>query len=115
MHTHLRPAVFIVLEDHPYVIHYAEENVQPPIGHFFKPTLMHAIENFGDNTIHAVRVELKHAGCGPASAPLTPQDALAADAEHAKLALETEDVRNTPQQRTPRCVDHSPIGSDCMY
>jgi hypothetical protein len=98
MHTHVRPSIFIVLEDHPYVIHYEDKNVQPPVGHtpyvlLFKPTPMHAIENPGDDRIHAVRVELKHPGCGPAPAPLTAQDALAADAAHTKLALETDDVR----------------------
>ena len=25
MHTHIRPAIFIVLEDHPYVIHYEDK------------------------------------------------------------------------------------------
>jgi hypothetical protein len=99
MHTHLRPAVFIVLEDHPYVIHYLEgKPVQPPVGHTpyvlsFKPTPMHAIENPGDYTIHAIRVELKHPGCGSAPAPLTSQDALTADAAHTRLALETDDLR----------------------
>jgi hypothetical protein len=99
MHTHVRPSVFIVLEDHPYVIHYLEgKPVQPPVGHtpyvlYLKPTPMHAIENPGDYTIHAIRVELKHPGCGPAPTLLTPQDALTADAVHTKLAFETEDVR----------------------
>src|SRR5579863_9426887 len=67
MHTHIRPSVFIVLEDHPYVFNYEDKKVQPPVGHtpyvlFFAPTPMHAIENPGDGTIHAVRVELKHPG-----------------------------------------------------
>ena len=99
MHTHVRPAIFIVLEDHPHVIHYLEDKpVQPPVGHtpyvvYFKPTPMHAIENSGNYTTHAVRVELKHPGCGPTPIPLTPQDALTADAVHTKLALETDDVR----------------------
>jgi hypothetical protein len=98
MHTHVRPSVFIVLEDHPYVIHYEDKNLRPPVGHtpyvlFFAATPMHAIENPGDATIHAVRVELKHPGCGPAPVPLGPQDALAADSAYTKLALENDDVR----------------------
>jgi hypothetical protein len=99
MHTHIRPAIFIVLEDHPYVIHYPDDkSITPPVGHtpyvlYFKPTPLHAIENPGDYTIHAVRVELKHPGCGPTPVPLTLQDALTADAAHTRLALETEDVR----------------------
>jgi hypothetical protein len=99
MHTHVRPSIFIVLEDHPYVIHYPEgKPFQTTVGHtpyvlYLKPTPMHAIENSGDSTIHAVRVELKHPGCGPTPAPLTPRDALTADAAHTKLVLETDDVR----------------------
>lgn len=40
-----------------------------------------------------MRVERKHPGCGPTPVPLTPQDALTADAAHTRLTLETEDVR----------------------
>jgi len=99
MHTHVRAAAFIVLEDHPYVIHYlGDKPIRPAVGHtpyvvYFKPTPMHAIENSGDYTIHAVRIKLKHPGCGPTPVPLNPPDALTADAAHTKLALETEDVR----------------------
>ena len=99
MHTHVRPAIFIVLEDHPYTIHYIDDKpIQPPVGHtpyavYFKPTPMHAIENSGDYTIHAVRLELKHPACGPKPVRLTPRDALTADPVHTRLALETDDVR----------------------
>jgi hypothetical protein len=98
MHTHIRPSIFIVLEDHPYVIHFEDKQIQTqadptPYVIYLKPTPIHAIENSGNYTLHAVRVELKHPGCGPTPVPLTPQDALTADAAHTKLVLETDDVR----------------------
>lgn len=101
MHTHVRPAVLLILEEHPHYMYGFLPNgarMDAPLGHppyavNLKPNPLHRIDNYSDGTDHAVRVEIKHPGCGPAPVPLGPADALIADAAHTKLDFETDDVR----------------------
>lgn len=101
MHTHIRPSVLIILEEHPHYIYGFTpdgKRMDAPLGHppyalNLKPNPLHRIDNPSNGTDHAVRVELKHPGCGPAPAPLSPKDALVADPAHTRLDFETDDIR----------------------
>ena len=101
MHTHVRPAVLIILEEHPHYMYGFlpdGKRMDAPLGHppyaiNLKPNPLHRIDNYSNGSDHAVRVEIKHPGCGPAPIALGPQDALTADAAHTKLDFETDDIR----------------------
>jgi len=107
MHTHLRPSVFYL--DGPtatrYVISgdeaHAVERRAPPLGMKplvlpLKPEALHSVENLGDTTFHALRVELKHPGCDlVAKTFVSPdrKDAILVAPENYKLLFENADVR----------------------
>ena len=101
MHTHVRPSVFIILEEHPHYFYgFAPDGKRtdaqlghPPYAISLPPNPLHRMINPADQEDHAVRIELKHPGCGPAPRPLGAQNALDADAAHTKLVFETDDVR----------------------
>jgi len=101
MHTHVRPSVFIILEEHPHYFYgFAPDGKRtdaqmghPPYAINLAPNPLHRMINPTDYEDHAVRIEIKHPGCGPAPAALSEQDALKTDAAHTKLVFETDDVR----------------------
>lgn len=100
MHTHVRPSLFITLEEHhPYYMYGPNgKRTEPPVGNppfvqNFQPQALHRVENPGDFTDRYVRIEIKHPGCGPTPVPLGEQDALKVDAAHTRLSFETDDVR----------------------
>jgi quercetin dioxygenase-like cupin family protein len=99
MHTHARPSLFLVLEDHPYKILFPERKpFSPPVqdhayAMYFPPNPPHAIENDGEGTFRALRFELKHPGCGPAPAPLGAADALLAAPGNHRILFENDEVR----------------------
>jgi len=101
MHTHVRPSVFIILEEHPHYFYgFAPDGKRtdaqlghPPYAIPLAPNPLHRMINPTDYEDHAVRVELKHPGCGPAPVPLGPRDAVKADPAHTRLVFETDDVR----------------------
>jgi hypothetical protein len=76
MHTHMWPSVMYI--DAPTVTNYQQDGKPPGPMHIPKPRLpgqypiprwmppeptLHATENFSDTEWHAIRIELKHAGC----------------------------------------------------
>lgn len=96
-HTHLRDSVFLMLEDGPYQIHLPDGHVKtPPVStkptayNFARPEQLHRVENLSDHRQHALRIELKHQGCGP-TRPL--EDLVGMAPGVYKLDFETNDVR----------------------
>jgi len=105
MHTHARPAIMYI--DGPSAQRWiTPENPDPkaypapanfkPVVRRLKPEGLHAMENPGETTFHAIRVELKHPGCSLDGAKLVALDAtdavVAAPANHSVL-YEDDDVR----------------------
>jgi quercetin dioxygenase-like cupin family protein len=106
MHTHARPAVMYI--DQASAGRYlTPSDPDPPITPLnpkFKPRVaalatgepMHATENTGDTTFHAIRVELKHPGCSLDGSPviaLGPTDAVVAAPANHTVLFENNDVR----------------------
>jgi hypothetical protein len=84
MHTHIWPSVMYI--DHTTVNQYTRQGMTPyPVrtpSPTFHPTprwvpsepWMHSTESFSDTAWHAIRIEIKHPGCGttPSTAMLSP-------------------------------------------
>lgn len=106
MHTHARPAVmyitavstakYITPEDPNPVPDVASRNFKPLLAHLDHAEGPHAVENVGDETFRAIRMEFKHPGCslsGEHSARLGLTDALKVAPNNYKLLFENSDVR----------------------
>jgi hypothetical protein len=106
-HTHARPAVmYIMTTSSAKYMTPQDPNPQPsvPSAHF-KPFVahldhaeaLHAVENVGESTFHAIRVEFKHPGCSLVSSqPVTvpgSSDALSVASAYHRLLFENSDVR----------------------
>ena len=118
-HTHVRPAVMYLDQPGAYRMHFAgtdrvsEHPYNPnfkPIAIWLPPETPHALENTGDTTFHAIRVEFKHPGCSlsPGSPVIDPgpNDAVKIWPEGHRVLFENEDVRvldvrNPPHSKEP--------------
>lgn len=106
VHTHARPAVMYIDSQGAatYSTPDGSRNTSHPTDPKFKPRIIatkaeegpHWTENTGEVPFHAIRVELKHPGCGLAgwkAASPGPQDALVAAQDSHTLLFENDDVR----------------------
>jgi quercetin dioxygenase-like cupin family protein len=106
-HTHARPAVmYIMTASNAKYMTPEDPNPEPSVPSVhFKPVVarldhaepLHAIENVGELTFHAIRVEFKHPRCSlvptqPAIAPGS-SDALLAASDYHTLLFDNSDVR----------------------
>ena len=106
VHTHARPAVMYVDSQGAgtYSTPDGSRNTSHPTDPNFKPRIiatkpeegLHWTENTGEVPFHAIRVELKHPGCGLQgwkAVAAGPDDALVAAPESDTLLFENDDVR----------------------
>jgi hypothetical protein len=117
-HTHLRPSVFLMLQDVHYKLYLDNGAVkEPPLASHprafnFRPEQSHRVENLDDVRQYALRIELKHPGCGPVPPPYAPADALTVAPTLYKLAFETDDVRVSEITLPPHT--HEPLHQDVL-
>ena len=106
-HTHARPAVMYIMtvssakymtpkdpNPEPSV---PSARFKPVVAHLDQAEALHAVENVGDSTFHAIRVEFKHPRCSllPSQPVIVPgsSDALLAASDYHTLLFEDSDVR----------------------
>jgi quercetin dioxygenase-like cupin family protein len=105
MHTHARPAV-IYIDAMPAMRWFTPMDTEPkvhaappkfkPVVRRLEPEELHAMENVGETSFHAIRVELKHPGCsldGSKPAVLDATDAVVAAPANHSVLYEDDDVR----------------------
>jgi hypothetical protein len=87
---------------------------------FLQPQSFHHAENLGDTPFHAIRIELKHPGCGLSGQPaatLDATDAVTAASLSHKVLLENADVRVLDVTLAPRTQEpmHTHVWPSVMY
>ncbi len=123
-HTHAMPGVMYIErqgagtmntpENPAGVGHPTDPNFKPRVI-ATKPQGLHWTENTGEVPFHAIRVELKHPGCGPAGEKKTPgpEEAVAAGSTHSVL-YEDAEVRvvdvHVPAHVTDPYLNHAWAG-----
>ena len=106
-HTHARPAVMYIMtvssakymtpKDPSPEPSVPSAGFKPVVAHLDHAEALHAVENVGDSTFHAIRVEFKHPRCSllPSQPVIVPgsADALLAASDYHTLLFENSDVR----------------------